>query len=152
WIMQMVAFRAASGGGGTPNFTISASPASVSVGQGNQGTSTISTAVSGGFNSSIALSASGAPSGATGRFNPSAMTAPGGGRAIMTVAVGASTAAGTYPIIVTGSGGGIQQNTTVSLTVAAASNFTISASPASLTVVQGNQGTSTVSTSVRGGF
>ena len=38
---------------GTPNFTISASPASLSIPQGNQGTSTITTAVSGGFNSVI---------------------------------------------------------------------------------------------------
>ena len=43
WIMQMVAFRTPS------NFTIAASPASVSVVQGNQGTSTITTTVSGGF-------------------------------------------------------------------------------------------------------
>src|SRR5208283_1673934 len=45
-----------------PNFTISASPASLSVAQGNQGTSTITTTISGGFNSAISLSASGAPS------------------------------------------------------------------------------------------
>ncbi len=44
---------------GSPNFTLSASPASLSVVQGNQGTSTITTTVSGGFNSAIALSASG---------------------------------------------------------------------------------------------
>ena len=47
---------------------------------------------------------------------------------------------GTYPITVTGNGGGIQQNTTVTLTVTAAANFTISASPASLSVAQGNPG------------
>ena len=35
----------------------------------------------------------------------------------MTVTVGASTPTGTYPITVTGNGGGIQQNTTVTLTV-----------------------------------
>ena len=45
----------------TPNFTISASPTSVSVVQGSNGTSTITTAVSGGFNSAIALSATGQP-------------------------------------------------------------------------------------------
>ena len=35
----------------------------------------------------------------------------------MTVTVGSSTALGSYPIIVTGNGGGIQQTTTVTLTV-----------------------------------
>ena len=42
----------------------------------------------------------------------------------MTITVGSSTPTGTYPITVTGNGGGIQQNTTVTLTVTAAANFT----------------------------
>ena len=116
-----------------PNFTISASPASLSVQQGNQGTSTITTTISGGFNSAISLSASGVPSGTTVSFNPNPIPAPGSGNSTMTITVGASTPVGTYPITVTGNGGGIQQNTTVTLTVTAAPNFTISASPASLT-------------------
>ena len=37
----------------------------------------------------------------------------------MTITVGGSTPSGTYPITVTGNGGGIQQNTTVTLTVTA---------------------------------
>ena len=35
----------------------------------------------------------------------------------MTITVGASTPTGSYPITVTGTGGGLQQNTTVTLTV-----------------------------------
>ena len=35
----------------------------------------------------------------------------------MTITVGSGTAAGTYPITVTGNGGGVQQSTTVTLTV-----------------------------------
>ena len=105
--------------GGSPNFTISASPASLSVQQGNQGTSTITTAISGGFNSAISLSASGAPSGIAVSFSTNPIPAPGSGSSTMTITVGASTATGTYPITVTGNGGGIQQNTTVTLTVTA---------------------------------
>ena len=60
-----------------PDFTMSASPASLSV-QGNQGTSTITTTISGGFNSAISLSASGIPSGTTVSFNPNPIPAPGG--------------------------------------------------------------------------
>ncbi len=138
--------------GGSPNFTIAASPASLSVQQGNQGTSTITTAISGGFNSAISLSASGVPSGTTVSFNPNPIPAPGSGSSTMTITVGASTATGTYPITVTGNGGGIQQSTTVTLTVTAAPNFTILASPASLSVQQGNQGTSTITTAISGGF
>ena len=90
-----------------------------SVQQGNQGTSTITTAISGGFNSAITLSASGMPSGTTVSFNPNPIPAPGSGNSTMTITVGASTPLGTYPITVTGNGGGIQQNTTVTLTVTA---------------------------------
>jgi hypothetical protein len=100
-----------------PTFTISASPSSLSVVQGNQGTSTITTTISNGFNSAIALSASGMPSGTTVSFNPNPIPAPGSGNSTMTVTVGSSTPTGTYPITVTGNGGGIQQNTTVTLTV-----------------------------------
>ncbi|MGH9400497.1 MAG: fibronectin type III domain-containing protein [Terriglobia bacterium] len=150
WIMQMVAFR-------TPvltagSFTLSVSPVAVSVTQGNQGTSTITTTVSGGFNSSIGLSASGVPSGTTVSFNPSTIAAPGTGNSTMTITVGSSTPAGTYPITVTANGGGAQQNATVTMTVTATPNFTLSVSPSSLSVTPGNQGTSTITTSVSGGF
>jgi hypothetical protein len=113
------------------NFTISASPASLSVMQGNQGISTITTTVSGGFNSAISLSASGMPSGTTVSFNPATIPAPGGGNSTMTITVGSSTPTGTYPITVTGKGGGIQQNVTVTLTVTAqvALSWTASSSP-----------------------
>ena len=123
-----------------PNFTISASPASLSVAQGNQGTSTITTAISGGFNSAISLSASGMPSGTTVSFNPNHDSSAGLGQLDHDHHGGASTPAGTYPITVTGNGGGIQQTTTVTLTVTAAANFTISASPASLSVAPGQSG------------
>src|SRR5208337_3726346 len=139
---------------GMPNFALSASPASLSVQQGNQGTSTIATTISGGFNSAIGLSASGMPSGTTVSFNPNPIPAPGSGSSTMTVMVGGSTPTGTYPITVTGNGGGTQQTTTVTLTVTAQQqpNFTLSASPASLSVQQGNQGASTITATIGGGF
>ena len=109
----------------SPDFTISASPSSVSVAQGNAGTSTITTAVSGGFNNAIALSASGQPSGVTVAFNPTSIAAPGSGTSTMTMTVGASTAVGTYPITVTGTGGGTTHTTTVNLTVTSSGGTTV---------------------------
>ena len=137
-----------------PSFALSASPSSLTVQQGNQGTSTITATTSGGFNSSIALSYSGAPSGTTVSFNPNPIPAPGSGNSTMTITVGSSTPTGTYPITVTGTGGGIQQNTTVTLTVTSGGqgDFTISASPSQLTVAQGGRGTSTITTTISGGF
>ena len=102
---------------GPPDFTISASPASLNVALGNQGTSTITTATRWAFDSSISLSASGMPTGTTVSFNPSAIPAPGAGHSTMTITVGSSTAMGSYPITVTGNGGGIQHSSTVTLTV-----------------------------------
>ena len=99
------------------SFTVSASPASLTIAQGNLGTSTITTSISGGFNSSISLSASGAPTGTTVSFNPSTIPAPGAGSSTVTITVGASTQVGMYPITVTGNGGGTQQSAIVTLTV-----------------------------------
>jgi kumamolisin len=138
----------------SPAFAIFSSPGSVSVVQGSNGSSTISTTVSGGFNSAVALSASGQPSGVTVSFSPSSIAAPGSGSSTMTLAVAAGTTSGTYPITVTGTGGGNTQTTTVTLTVTAAATpaFTLSASPSSVSVVQGSNGSSTISTTVSGGF
>ena len=137
----------------TPNFSISASPASVSIARGSHGSSTITTTVSGGFNHAISLSvsASGVPSGTTVSFSPTPIAAPGSGSSTMTIAVGSSTAVGTYRITVTGSGGGIQHTTYVILTVTTP-NFSISASPASVSVGQGGKISSTITTTVSGGF
>ena len=134
------------------NFTISASPASVSIAQGDQGTSTITTTVSGGFNSPISLSASGMPMGVAVSFNPQIIPAPGAGSSTMTIKVLRLAAQGTYPITVTGSGGGIQQYTTVTLTVTGPPDFELSASPASLSIMQRHKGTTTITSTISNGF
>jgi kumamolisin len=134
-----------------PAFTIAASPASVSVVQGAKGTSTIQAAISGGFNSAIALSASGLPSGATAAFSPASIAAPGSGSSTLTLTTGSSTPAGNYTVTVTGTAGTQTHTATVTLTVTAPA-FTISASPASVPVARGAKGTSTITTAVSGGF
>jgi hypothetical protein len=87
--------------------------------QGTQGSSTITTAISGGFNSAISLSASGLPTGTMVSFNPQTIAAPGSGNSTLTFMVGLNTPMGTYAITVTGNGGGVQQSVTVNLTVTA---------------------------------
>jgi subtilase family serine protease len=138
----------------SPSFTMSASPTSVSVVQGSNGKSTITTAVSGGFNSAIGLSASGQPTGVTVGFNPTSIAAPGSGTSTMTMTVASTTATGTYTITVTGTGGGITHTAKVSLTVTApvSGNFTISVSPASGYLLRGQSGYAVVTTTVSGGF
>jgi kumamolisin len=138
----------------SPSFTISASPTSVSVVQGNTGKSTITTAVAGGFNSSIALTVSGQPAGVTASLSPTSIAAPGSGSSTLTMVVASTTATGTYTITVTGTGGGITNTATVSLTVTGTSSgaFTISVSPSSGYLDQGQSGYAVVTTSVSGGF
>jgi len=145
---------ALAGGTTSPSFTISASPASVSVVQGNNGTSTITTAISGGFDAAIALSATGQPAGVTVTFNPTSIAVPGSGSSTVTLAVASTTAAGTYTVTVTGVGGGVTQTTTISLTVTSSvsADFSISALPIALTVARGASGTATITTAALGSF
>src|SRR5208282_474906 len=131
-------------------FTISAAPASLSIAPGNQGASTITTSISGGFNFPINLSASGMPAGTTASFNPPSIPAPGSGSSTMTITVGSSTSPGTYPITVTGSGGGVLQTVTITLTVTGNSGFTLSATPTSLTLTQSALGYAAVMTRING--
>ena len=157
WGSPNAGLIAALTGGGTtqtPAFTISASPSSLSVVSGSNGTATITTAISGGFNSAVALTATGAPSGVTVSFSPASIGVPGSGSSTVTFAVASTVAAGTYSIMVTGTGGGLAESTTVSLTVTAAvsSGFTVSASPASISVARGSSGNSTITTTISGNF
>jgi subtilase family serine protease len=138
----------------SPVFSISASPASVSLVQGANGTSTITTSVSGGFNSAVALAASGQPTGVTVSFSPTSIAAPGSGTSTMNMAVASTTATGTYTITVTGTGGGLTETTSVTLTVTSVpvGNYTLSASPTSLTIDRSAQGTTTITITPSNGF
>jgi hypothetical protein len=108
-------------GGGPPpppppnDFSISASPSTVMVMPGNSGTTTISTAVTSGSAQTVALSASGLPSGATAGFSPSSVTA--GGSSTMTIMTTTSTSTGNYTVTVTGTGAPATHSTSVTLVV-----------------------------------
>jgi len=101
------------------DFSIASSPASISLAQGTSGSSTVSTSLSGSFNSTIALSATGLPTGSSASFSPSSIAAPGSGSSTLTIATSSTTPTGTYPITITGSGGAKTHATTVTLTVTA---------------------------------
>jgi kumamolisin len=132
-------------------FSISASPSSVSVSAGSNGSTTINSAATGGFSGSITLSATGQPSGVTIGFTTNPISA--GNSTSMTIAVAAGTASGTYPITVTGTSGSTVETTTVTLTISGVTpGFGISASPTSLTVNRSSTGKVTITTTVSGGF
>lgn len=139
-------------GSPTSGFSLSASPNSVSVAQGASGTSTITSSVTGGFSGTIALTASGQPSGVTVSFNPTSIT--GAGTSSMTMAVGSTVTPGTYTITVKGTSGATTETTTVSLTVTGTGggSFTISAKPASISAAPGGSAASKITVTPSGGF
>ncbi|HMF90248.1 MAG TPA: hypothetical protein VKL40_06370 [Candidatus Angelobacter sp.] len=104
----------------TPAFSLSASPTTVSVAQGGTKTTTISTTVSGGFNSAISLSATGLPAGVTAAFSPASIAAPGSGSSTLTFTASSTATIGSSTVTITASGGGISHTATVSLSVTGA--------------------------------
>jgi kumamolisin len=100
-----------------PNYTISASPTTISVAQGGSGASTITSVVSGGFDSSVSLSATGYPIGVTVTFSPAKFAAPGSGKSTMKITVGKKVALGNHTITINATGAGLPRTIQVTLDV-----------------------------------
>ena len=83
-------------------------------------------------------------------FNPSSITTSGS--STLTVSTSASTPAGSYPLTITGSSGTLTHNATVTLVVNAASDFSISVTPATATVNRSSSTQYTVTITAQGGF
>src|SRR5499427_10254405 len=134
----------------TPDFSLSATPNSLTITQGTMGTSTISVNPVNGFGGSVSLSVSGLPSGVTASFNPTSATSA----STLTLTAASTAATGTVTLTITGVSGTLTHTTTLTLTVNAPAvpDFSLSASPNSLTVSQGNAGTSTITINPVNGF
>jgi subtilase family serine protease len=134
----------------SPNYSLSAT--SVSILPGSSGSSTITSTVVDGFDSPVALSVSGLPTGVTGTFSPTSIT--GSGTSTLSLTVASTTAAGTYTITVSGVGGGITHTATFSLTVTApvTGGFSISVSPTAGSLDEGQSGFAVVTVTATGGF
>ncbi|WP_051865583.1 M28 family peptidase [Streptosporangium roseum] len=97
------------------DFSLSLSPTSGSVQAGQSATTTVRTAVTGGSAQSIALRATGLPSGATASFSPATITA--GQTSTLTLATSGSTPAGTSSVTVVADGADADKTASYSLTV-----------------------------------
>jgi len=135
----------------TPDFALSASPSSMAMNRGANGTNTITITRSGGFTGSVALSASGLPTGVTASFAPPSTT---GGSSVLTLSASSAATLGMAPITITGVSGSLTRTTTINLTVnqPATPDFALSASPTSMSMVRGASGTSTITVTRTGGF
>jgi subtilase family serine protease len=101
----------------TPDFSLSATPASQTVQHGKSTTYRVNVTPSGGFSGTVALSASGLPTGATATFSPASVNKSGS--STMTVKTGNKTPSGSYTLTITGNSTSpaLTHTTTVSLTV-----------------------------------
>jgi Subtilase family len=79
------ALQSLSGGGGNPDFTVSASPLGQTIAAGQTATFTLSAAPANGFNQTLTWSCMGAPAGATCSVSPSMLTLDGTHTATATV-------------------------------------------------------------------
>ena len=132
----------------TPSFTLSATAASVK--GGSTGKSTITETVTGGFNSAVALTASGLPTGVTAAFSPTSIT--GAGSSALTFTASSSATAGSYTITVTGkSASGTTKTATLTLTVSQPAPPAFSISATNATVKAGGTGASIVTVTLGGG-
>jgi hypothetical protein len=98
----------------SPDFSIAASPGTLSLPQGSSDAVLISTTQIGAAGT-IALSAMVSPAGLTTAFSPAAVSA--GGLSILTVSAAYGTVPGSYPVTVTGTEGSVSHSTSVVVTV-----------------------------------
>lgn len=132
------------------DFQLTASPPSLSLNQGESGTSTITVAKSAGFSGAVELSASGLPNGVTAVFAPPSTSST----SALTLTASSSAATGLSSVTITGKSGGVTHTTTLSLTVntQGSPSFTLAAAPATVSVDRGAAATATVTLSATGGF
>ncbi|PYU05728.1 MAG: hypothetical protein DMG33_10135, partial [Acidobacteria bacterium] len=131
-----------------PNFTLSAAPGSLTITQGSSGPVTITVSPQNGFTGSVNLSASALPSGVSAAFSPN----PTANTSTLTLTASAAAAPGTVTVTVTGVSGGLTNTTTITLAVNPVGNYTLSASPNSVSIFQGAAGASTITVTPQSGF
>lgn len=132
------------------DFSVSATPPSQTVVQGDSTTFTVSMTALNGFSGTASLSVSGLPAGATGSFDPDSIT--GSGSSTLSISTSSSTPPGTYPLTITAQSGSLTHTTMVTLIINAPADFTLSATPPSLTVRRGSSVTYKVTVGSVNGF
>jgi len=135
------------GSQGPAGFTLSASPATLSIAAGANRTSTITIASQNSFSGAVSLVASGLPKGVTASFSPASATSS----SALTLTAASTATGGTSTVTVTGTSGKLKETATVSLTIAVP-GFTLAASSSSLNLTPGTNATSTLTVTQQNGF
>ena len=121
----------------SPDFGIGASPASLSIVQGSSGTSTINLSSINGYSGTVNLSASISPSSPGTNLSPTSITlaSNGVGSSILNLTSGTAPV-GSYKVNVTGTSGTLSHFAIIAVSIRGPPDFTLSASPSSLTLGQ----------------
>ena len=135
----------------TGTFALSISASSAGVARSGSVPITVTTAGGTGFNSAVALSASGLPSGVTASFAPTSIATPGSGHSTLTFSAGTNAVVGVSTVTITATGGGTSKTQTISLTVLTPS-FTLTPAATSISVARGASGHITFTTALVNGF
>jgi hypothetical protein len=122
------------------DFSLSATPSSRTILPGESTTYTATVAPVNGFTGTVAFSVTGLPAGATAAFNPASVTTSGS--TTMSISTTGATPAGSYPLTIQGTSGGLVR--TVNVTLVVNGDFSISVTPASRIVARGGVATYTV--------
>src|SRR5438552_13050583 len=139
------------------DFTLSSSQASLNIGQGSSGTTTLTVMSINSYDNitwlSVALP-SNATNALTASFNPSIVTPPAKGGVNSTLRISASPNAptGTYPITVTSTSGPNTHSIQLTVTVLAGPGFPPPAEPSFMNVARGGAKTTTKKCTSRNGF
>jgi pseudomonalisin len=100
----------------TPAFRVAASSNAISLTTGSSNNVVLSVAVSGGFNSAVAFSVSGLPSGITATFEPSTLAAPGSGTSLLRLSASSKVESGAYTATISATSGSTRQQIPISIT------------------------------------
>jgi subtilase family serine protease len=131
-----------------PNFGLTLSFIAVTVKRGGNGTTAVTVNPTNGFSPSVALAASGLPTGVTATFSPSSTT----GSSTMTLAANSTAAVGQTTVTVTGTSGSLKRSVSLVLNVTAPPNFSLAAAPATVGLYQGMSTSTSVTVTPQAGF
>ena len=132
-----------------PNFSVTASPSTITLTPGGSSSGAVSVSALNGFSGTVTLSvtAIGAPTGITATLNPTTIT--GSGSSTLSVSTTAATPGGNLLLAINAISNGLQKTAYVQL---ALPSFVVSASPTTIFINQGSKATGTITVTPQNGF
>jgi PKD repeat protein len=153
---QTVSFRVTDDDGATSqpvtrsvtvaNFSLSSTPTSQTIAPGGAASYSVTVAPQNGFTGIVSLAVSGLPAAAIGSFSPPTVT--GAGATTLSISTTTAIAAGTYPLVITGTSGPVTR--TVNATLVVNGDFTVVAGPPTITIDRDANATYSVAVSSSG--